>query len=87
MHVIVVGFTRIVFLKFLGVDNYLVLLLTAIVFGVTIPIIFYNLVGKKYLWFLFSTERKRKESSKVIGTNRVTSDLRIPPLHSSVNNM
>ena len=87
LHVIVVGFARLIFLKFFGIDNYLVLLLTAIVFGVTIPILFYNLVGKKYLWFLFSTERDVKESSKVKETNILTSDLRIPPLHSRVNNI
>lgn len=87
LHVIVVGFARIIFLKFFGIDNYLVLLITAILFGVTIPIIFYNLLGKKYLWFLFSTERDIKESSKVSESNIRTSDLRIPPLHSSINNI
>jgi len=87
MHVIVVGFIRIIFLRFFGVDNYLVLLLTAIVFGVTVPIIFYNLVGKKYLWFLFSTQRRSAPNSKVVESNMKTSDLRIPPLHSTVNNM
>jgi fucose 4-O-acetylase-like acetyltransferase len=88
MHVIVVGFSRAVFHKVLGIDNYLVLLLTAISFGVAIPIIFYNLVGKKYLWFLFSTKRiEESERSRVKEPNVRSSELRVPPLHSPVNNI
>jgi len=87
LHVIVVGFARIIFLKFFGVDNYLVLLLTAILFGVTIPIIFYNIIGKKYLWFLFSTERNIKATPMLSDSSIRTSDLRIPPLQSRVNNI
>jgi fucose 4-O-acetylase-like acetyltransferase len=87
LHVIIVGFARIIFLKFLGVDNYLVLLISAIIFGVTIPIIFYNLIGKKYLWFLFSTKRNIKGSPKLSDPGIRTSDLRIPPLQSRVNNI
>ena len=87
MHVIVVGFSRAVFHKFFGIDNYLVLLPTAILFGVTIPIVFYNLAGRKYFWFLFSTERgSKKEQLKLKESNIRTSELRIPPLHS-VNNI
>ncbi|HWI91741.1 MAG TPA: acyltransferase [Flavisolibacter sp.] len=88
MHVIVVGFSRAVFHKVLGVDNYVVLLLTAIFLGVTIPIIFYNLVGKKYLWFLFSTKKiEEGEKPKAKEPNVRSSELRIPPLHSPVNNI
>ncbi|MGZ3905099.1 MAG: acyltransferase family protein [Bacteroidia bacterium] len=88
MHVIIVGFARAILIKLLGVDNYLVILVSLIFFGVTIPIAFYNLVGKRYLWFLFSTKRdvsarqpERKEPSVR------TPDLRIPPVPSPVNNI
>jgi fucose 4-O-acetylase-like acetyltransferase len=87
LHVIVVGFVRIIFLKLLGVQNYLVVLLAAIVFGIIIPIVFYNLVGRKYLWFLFSMERGTTENSKLKESNIRTSDLRIPPLHPTVKNI
>lgn len=88
MHVIVVGFSRAVLHRVFGVDNYLVLLLTAIFLGVSIPIIFFNLVGKKYLWFLFSTKRmEQKEQGKIKESNIRTSELRMPPIHSPVNNI
>jgi hypothetical protein len=71
-----------------GVDNYVVVLFSLIFFGVTVPIVFYNLLGKKYLWFLFST---KKESSLQPAKRKEpairTADLRIPPLHSTVNNI
>jgi fucose 4-O-acetylase-like acetyltransferase len=89
MHVIIVAFARTVFIKFFGVDNYLVMLFTLIVLGVIIPIIFYNLFGKKYLWFLFSTKKASVQNSAKFreGPIRTTSELRIPPLHSTVNNI
>lgn len=87
MHVIVVAFARLVFMRFFGVDHYFVLLLTSIVLGVTIPIIFYNLAGKKYLWFLFSTEKSAKKNSKFKESNIRIPELRIPPLQSTVNNI
>ena len=88
MHVIIVGFVRAILTKFLGVDNYLVILLTLIFFGVTIPIAFYNLVGKKYLWFLFSTKRDpsvQREKAKEPPVR--TADLRLPPMPSTINNI
>ena len=57
-HVIVVGFVRSLFTQVFHIDNYLIILPSAIAFGVTIPIIFYNLLGKTYLWFLFSSRKK-----------------------------
>jgi hypothetical protein len=87
MHVIVVGFVRIVFMQLFGINNYAFILLTEIAFGVTVPVIFYNLVGKKYLWFLFSTEKNSKQESRFRDSSIRTSELRIPPLHSSVNNI
>lgn len=59
-HVIVVGFVRFLFTRAFDVNNYLIILITAIAFGVTIPVIFYNLFGKTYLWFLFSSRKKAR---------------------------
>jgi fucose 4-O-acetylase-like acetyltransferase len=59
-HVIVVGFIRFLFTQVFHINDYLIILITAITSGVTIPIIFYNLLGKTYLWFLFSSRKKAK---------------------------
>jgi hypothetical protein len=49
---------------------------------------FYNLLGKKYLWFLFSTKKEaEKNPVKIKETNVRTSELRIPPLHTTINNI
>ena len=61
-HVIVVGFTRALLVRVFHIDNYLVILLVAIAFGVVLPVIFYNLAGKNYLWFLFTSRRKDKQA-------------------------
>jgi hypothetical protein len=45
---------------FLHFTNPIIILLCVIAFGVTIPIMFYNLLGRSYLWFLFSTRKKSK---------------------------
>ncbi|MGZ3973686.1 MAG: acyltransferase family protein [Flavisolibacter sp.] len=85
MHVIVIAFFRTIFIRLFGTDNYLLFLAAAIILGVIIPIIFYNLIGKKYLWFLFYL--KRPEPSKQREPGIRTAELRIPPLHPTVNNI
>ena len=72
MHVIIVAFVRMILTKFFGTDNYIIILLTGIFFGVTIPVIFYNLVGKKYFWFLFSPQKYISKEAKPKGANRTT---------------
>lgn len=62
IQVIVVAFIRFLFNKLFGIDNYIIILLAGIAFGVTIPVIFYNLLGKTYFWFLFTTRKKQKEN-------------------------
>lgn len=57
IHVLVVAVVRVLFTNTFGEQNYLPILITAIFFGVVVPILFYNFLGKKYLWFLFSTRR------------------------------
>ena len=61
-HVFVAGLVRLSLTKFLGIHNPFVLLLSGIFFGVTIPIIFYNLlVLDGPLWFLFSFKRRQPQ--------------------------
>lgn len=57
-HVFVAGLVRLSFTKFLGVHNPFILLLSGIFFGITIPIIFYNLlILDGPLWFLFTYKK------------------------------
>jgi len=86
MHVIVTGFVRIALMKFFGVTNPFFILIMDISFGVVIPIIFYNLIGKKYLWFLFSID-KSMQKRYMSRDNTKTPELRIPPFPSTVNNI
>jgi len=86
MHVIVTGFVRILLMKFFGVTSSSIILIMDISFGVVIPIVFYNLIGKKYLWFLFSIEKKMQQRYMTKENTR-SSERRVPPLHSSVNNI
>jgi fucose 4-O-acetylase-like acetyltransferase len=61
MHVIVIGFVRFAFTSLMDTPNPIVLLVAGIIFGVTLPIIFYNLLIKDGpFWFLFSFKRKKK---------------------------
>lgn len=59
MHVIITGFIRLILPPVLGIHNPIVLLFTGIFFGVTIPVVVYNLLIKnKVGWFLFSYHKK-----------------------------
>ncbi|HEV3325949.1 MAG TPA: acyltransferase [Puia sp.] len=59
-HVFVAGLVRLSLTKFLGIHNPYILLVSGIFFGVTIPIIFYNLlVLDGPLWFLFSFKKRQ----------------------------
>lgn len=60
MHVMIVAFIRMLFNKFFGINDYLIILLIGISFGVTLPVIFYNLLGRKYCWFLFTTKTPKQ---------------------------
>jgi fucose 4-O-acetylase-like acetyltransferase len=65
MHVIVAAFVRVILTKYAGIHQPVVLLGMGITFGVTLPVIFYNLVIKDGPgWFLMSYKkpvRKTKE--------------------------
>jgi fucose 4-O-acetylase-like acetyltransferase len=67
-HVFIAGLSRIVFTKFLHINNPFVLLLSGILFGITIPIIFYNLlVVDGPLWFLFSYHKHKRQPRTTTG--------------------
>jgi len=57
MHVMLVAAVRLIFKQVLEINNYFIVLPVGVILGVIIPIIFYNLLGRKYLWFLFSAEK------------------------------
>jgi fucose 4-O-acetylase-like acetyltransferase len=57
MHVMLIAAARLIFKQLLGINNYIIVLPVGVILGVVIPIIFYNLLGRKYLWFLFSAEK------------------------------
>ena len=57
MHVMLVAAVRLVLKQFFGITDYYIILPLGIIIGVIVPIIFYNLLGKNYLWFLFSAEK------------------------------
>jgi len=79
IHVIVVGLVRSILIHFLHLTNPILILLTVIAFGVAIPIMFYNLLGRTYLWFLFTT-RKKKRIEEV--TRQVHTLQPLTPAHS-----
>jgi fucose 4-O-acetylase-like acetyltransferase len=57
MHVIVSAGTRFILTKYAGIENASLLLFAGIVTGVLIPVMVYNLLIRKHLWFLFRYRR------------------------------
>ena len=80
-HIIVVGFSRFLLTRVFGVTDITIILLTGIAFGVTVPIVFYNLLGRRTLWFLFSSKRKNTATSVVPAPERLEP---IPVKHTSI---
>ena len=61
MHVIVAAFVRAFLTKVFHIHNAVFLLICGIALGVTIPVIFYNLLVKdNFCWFLFSPKKPQK---------------------------
>lgn len=84
----VVAAVRVLLSRFFGIDNYMIILIVGISFGVVVPIVFYNLIGKKYLWFLFSIKKTPKqETRQAQQPNRMIPEVRLSPLQSSINNI
>lgn len=87
MHVIVVGFVRSLFIRYLHLSDYIIVLPAAIILGVIVPIIFYNLIGKKYLWFLFYIRRTKKETVRFKESNIKPPEILLPRISSGINNI
>jgi fucose 4-O-acetylase-like acetyltransferase len=83
IHLIVIGFTRLFLIRVLHIENLGIILAVCIAFGVTIPVIFYNLLGKKQLWFLFTT-RKKPATQQVIQPKLETKEILPFPKHGPV---
>jgi fucose 4-O-acetylase-like acetyltransferase len=65
MHVFVAGLVRLLFTRFFGIENPFILLFSGIFFGISLPIMFYNLfIFEGPLWFLFSFRRRDQMKSK-----------------------
>ena len=61
MHVIIAAFVRALLTKVFHIHNAVILLLCGIALGVTIPVMFYNLLIKdNVFWFLFSPKKPQK---------------------------
>jgi fucose 4-O-acetylase-like acetyltransferase len=66
MHVMIAALSRAVCTRFLGIHNPEILLPVGIFFGVTIPVMVYNLfIYNNTFWFLFLFRRKKKNTSTV----------------------
>ena len=65
IHVMVTAAVRVVFTKVLHVYNPYVMLASAIFFGMTLPVIFYNLLVENGgpLWFLFYYHKKKPKAA------------------------
>ena len=87
MHVIVVAAMRVFLMKAFNVSNYMVLLIITITAGVIVPIAFYNLIGKKYLWFLFSTKKPPMREVPVKQPILTTAEVRLTPLPTNISNI
>jgi fucose 4-O-acetylase-like acetyltransferase len=67
IHVLVTSFTRTILTKFFHLHNPEILLVCGIAAGVTIPIVFYNLLVKdNVLWFLFTPKPVKKVPAAVL---------------------
>jgi fucose 4-O-acetylase-like acetyltransferase len=64
MHVMIAALTRSVLTRFFGIHNPEILLPLGIFFGVTIPVMVYNLfIHDNFFWFLFLFRKKKKTST------------------------
>ena len=64
MHVLVIAFMRLLLTKLLGINNPEFLLCCGIAAGVTIPVVFYNLLVRNNIgWWLFSLKKKKVSSA------------------------
>jgi fucose 4-O-acetylase-like acetyltransferase len=67
MHVIITAAVRLTLIIIFHVTNPIIILFTSIIFGIIIPIMFYNVLVKNGpLWFLFSFQKKEETKVKTL---------------------
>jgi fucose 4-O-acetylase-like acetyltransferase len=81
MHVIVAAFTRMILVKVLAIHNPVLLLIGGIFSGVTVPIIFYNLVIKDNVGWFLMTLKKPARLDRPRGRDLVAAEKDILPLN------
>jgi fucose 4-O-acetylase-like acetyltransferase len=88
MHVMVIGFIRLMGIHVLGISNPLALLLMGIFFGVLAPVVVYNLaIREGFAWFLFySTRPMRKKQSSAAEVQQTTTVINAAPAPLSFSN-
>ncbi|UII19725.1 acyltransferase family protein [Fulvivirga ligni] len=64
LHVIVSAAVRTVMVKFMGIDEVTILLITGIIFGTIIPILVYQFCINNHLWLLFTLEKPKKRTKE-----------------------
>lgn len=60
MHLMITSFTRIFFVRILGITSIPPIMITSLILGITLPIIFYNLANRMGGWWLFTSNRTGK---------------------------
>ena len=58
MHLMITAFTRIFFVRVLGIDQVIPIMIAALALGIFIPIVFFNLTNRAGLWWLYTFRKK-----------------------------
>lgn len=72
MHLMIIAAVRIFILKVLGIESVYLILSVAMVAGVLLPIIFYNVAMRWGLWWLFTFEKPLDNTALVNNKNTAT---------------
>lgn len=58
MHLMITAFTRIFFVRILGIEQVIPIMIAALILGILIPIVFFNLTNRAGLWWLYTFRKK-----------------------------
>lgn len=66
LHVMIIAFVRVVMVNVFNITEPVTILIVSIFFGVTVPVVFYNLLVKDGpLWFLFFFKKRKKNEATI----------------------
>ena len=66
LHVMIIAFVRVVLVNVFNITEPVTILIVSIFFGVTVPVVFYNVLVKNGpLWFLFFFKKRKKKEATV----------------------